>query len=62
MSNNCLQCSNEIFYVHWLLLFRVLFSNGAWRAEQGEYEDHDGVIVFVIRGVFSYFTREVINL
>lgn len=39
----------------------MLISNTAWHAEQGEYEDHNGVIVFVIRGVFSYPTREVMS-
>lgn len=48
-------------FVHWILFHRVLFSNMAWRAEQGEYEDHNGVTVFVIRGVFSYITREVLS-
>ncbi|KAJ6633500.1 hypothetical protein Bhyg_15705 [Pseudolycoriella hygida] len=32
--------------------------DGGFRAEQGEYEDRNGVMVFVIRGVFSYNTRQ----
>ncbi|XP_037044851.1 uncharacterized protein LOC119080543 [Bradysia coprophila] len=36
----------------------VFFSNGNWRAEHGEYEDHDGNVVFVVRGVFQYYTKE----
>lgn len=44
---------------HEIYFRRILFSNGNWRSEKGEYEDHDGTTVFVIRGVFSYYTKEV---